>query len=78
VNPTGNPGMAVAGTGDVLAGMAGALLARGLDAWTSAAASVYLHGAAGDEAARTMGETSMTASDLVASVPAALRALGVR
>ena len=78
VNPTGNPGMATAGTGDVLAGMAGALLARGLDAWMSATASVYVHGAAGDEAARAVGEVPMTASDLVASVPAALRALGVR
>jgi ADP-dependent NAD(P)H-hydrate dehydratase / NAD(P)H-hydrate epimerase len=78
VNPTGNPGMATAGTGDVLAGMAGALLARGLDAWTAAAASVYLHGAAGDEAADAMGETSLTAGDVIASVPAALRALGVR
>jgi NAD(P)H-hydrate epimerase len=75
VNPTGNPGMATAGTGDVLAGMAGALLARGLPAWTAATAAVYLHGAAGDEAVRWRGEESMVAGDLVAATPAALRAI---
>jgi NAD(P)H-hydrate epimerase len=78
VNPTGNPGMAVAGTGDVLAGMIGALLARGLGAWEAATAGVYVHGAAGDEAARLLGEESMTASDLVAGIPPALRAIGAR
>ena len=78
VNPTGNPGMATAGTGDVLAGIIGALLARGTSAWTAAAAGVYVHGAAGDEAARLMGEESMTAGDLVGAIPAALRAIGVR
>ena len=78
VNPTGNPGMATAGTGDVLAGMVGALLARGTEAWTAAAGAVYVHGAAGDEAACRLGEESLTASDLVSSVPAALRSLAPR
>jgi NAD(P)H-hydrate epimerase len=78
VNPTGNPGMATAGTGDVLAGMVGALLARGTDAWTAATSAVYVHGAAGDDAARRVGEESLTASDLLAGVPAALRALAGR
>jgi NAD(P)H-hydrate epimerase len=78
VNPTGNPGMATAGTGDVLAGMVGALLARGVGAWDAACAGVYVHGAAGDEAARLLGEESMTASDLAAAVPLALRAIGAR
>jgi NAD(P)H-hydrate epimerase len=75
INPTGNPGLAKAGTGDVLAGMVGALLARGLPAWTAATAGVYLHGAAGDEAARAQGEESLMAGDLAAAVPAALRTI---
>jgi NAD(P)H-hydrate epimerase len=78
VNPTGNPGMATGGTGDVLAGIVGALLARGADAWTAATGAVYVHGAAGDEAARRLGEESLTAGELIASVPAALRSLAPR
>ena len=78
VNPTGNPGMASGGTGDVLAGMTGALLARGVDPWTAATAAGYVHGAAGDEAARQVGEDSLTASHLIAAIPAALRALAPR
>jgi NAD(P)H-hydrate epimerase len=78
VNPTGNPGMATGGTGDVLAGVVGALLARGTDAWTAATGAVYVHGAAGDDAAFRLGEESLTASDLVASLPSALRALAPR
>jgi len=75
VNPTGNPGMATGGTGDVLSGIIGALLARGLDGWTAAVAAVYLHGAAGDDAAARRGEESLVAGDLVDSIPAVLRAL---
>lgn len=48
INPTGNPGLASGGTGDVLAGMAGALLAQGIPAWEALCAAVYLHGAAAD------------------------------
>jgi len=65
VNMTGNPGMASAGTGDVLTGMIGALLARGVDPLNSALASVYLHGLAGDAAADASTEHSMTAGDLL-------------
>jgi NAD(P)H-hydrate epimerase len=65
VNPTGNPGMATGGTGDVLSGIVGALLARGLDGWTAAVAGVYLHGAAGDDAALRLGEESLAASDIL-------------
>ena len=75
VNPTGNPGMATGGTGDVLSGVIGALLARGLDGWTAAVAAVYLHGAAGDEAAERRGEESLVAGDLLESIPAVLRRL---
>ena len=78
VNPTGNPGMATGGTGDVLAGIAGALLARGADAWTAATSAVYVHGAAGDEAAHRVGEVSLTASDLIRALPAALRTFAPR
>jgi ADP-dependent NAD(P)H-hydrate dehydratase / NAD(P)H-hydrate epimerase len=73
VNPTGNPGMATGGTGDVLSGIVGALLARGLDGWTAAVAGVYLHGAAGDDAALRLGEESLAASDLLESIPTVLR-----
>ena len=78
VNPTGNPGMATAGSGDVLAGIVGALLARGTDAWAAATSAVYVHGAAGDEAASRRGEESLTASDLIAALPAVLRSLASR
>jgi NAD(P)H-hydrate epimerase len=75
VNPTGNPGMATGGTGDALAGVLGALLARGIDAWTAATAAVVLHGLAGDRAARRLGQEGMLAGDLVSAIPATLRAL---
>ena len=75
VIPTGNPGMATGGTGDVLSGVLGALLARGLDGWTAAVAGTYLHGAAGDEAALRCGEESLVAGDLLESIPAVLRRL---
>src|SRR5262249_17766697 len=76
VNPTGNPGMATGGTGDVLSGILGALLARGLDGWTAATAGVYLHGLAGDQAAAARGQAGMTAADLVETLPAAIVSLG--
>jgi ADP-dependent NAD(P)H-hydrate dehydratase / NAD(P)H-hydrate epimerase len=76
VNPTGNAGMATGGTGDVLSGIAGALLARGLDGWTAATAAAYVHGLAGDVAAAEIGQESMLAGDLVASLPRAIRRLG--
>ena len=57
VNPTGNPGMATGGTGDVLTGLIAGLLAQGLDALDADACSaVYLHGLAGDLAAARLGE----------------------
>jgi NAD(P)H-hydrate epimerase len=77
VSPTGNPGMATGGTGDVLSGMVGALLARGREAWTAATAAVYAHGLAGDLAAVRMGQEAMLAGDLADSLADALRALEV-
>ena len=74
VNPTGNPGMATGGTGDILTGMTAGILAQmPNDAPRAAVAAVYLHGLAGDVAAQTMGEHSLVATDLLAGVPEAFR-----
>jgi NAD(P)H-hydrate epimerase len=75
INLTGNPGMASGGTGDVLTGMIGGLLARGVEPGLAARAGVYLHGLAGDLAARAVGPEALIAGDLLAHCPAALRAL---
>mgnify|MGYP001068098230 FL=1 len=72
-NTTGNPGMATGGSGDVLTGVLLALLAQGYDAETAARLGVYVHGLAGDIAARKQGEIGMTAGDIVASLPMAWR-----
>jgi hydroxyethylthiazole kinase-like uncharacterized protein yjeF len=66
VNPTGNPGMATGGAGDVLAGMIGSLLAQGYDAKTAACLGTWMHGTAGDRAAaRRNSGYSLIASDLI-------------
>jgi ADP-dependent NAD(P)H-hydrate dehydratase / NAD(P)H-hydrate epimerase len=75
INPTGNPGMAKGGSGDVLTGIVGALLAREIEPAAALRAGCYLHGLAGDVAAREQGEYAMLASDIIESLPAALRAL---
>jgi len=75
VNPTGNPGMATGGTGDVLTGMVAALLARLGDPAAAARLAVWLHGAAGDAAAAARGEESLAAGDLLDHLPAAFAAL---
>jgi NAD(P)H-hydrate epimerase len=75
LNPTGNPGMASGGTGDVLTGIVGAFLARGLPAPDALVAAVYLHGSAGDLAAARLGEESLIASDVIESLPDAFAAL---
>ena len=73
LNPTGNPGMASAGTGDVLTGLLGSLLAQPRqfsgDPHAAAAAAVYLHGLAGDRAAAAFGEASLLASHITDAVP---------
>jgi len=70
--PTGNPGMATAGTGDVLTGMIVGLLAQGIPAWDAACAATFFHGMAGDLAAQRLGQRGMLASDLIAQIPYAL------
>lgn len=72
VNPTGNPGMASGGMGDVLSGIIASLLARGTDPLDAACAGVYLHGLAGDLLAEEMGDTGLTAMDLADKIPAAI------
>ncbi len=72
INNTGNPGMATAGTGDVLAGMIAGIAAQGADPFQAACAGVYLHGSAGDLAAREQGEYGLIASDLLGKVPQAI------
>jgi len=75
VNPTGNPGMASGGSGDVLSGILAALLMRGEDAPTAAAAAVYVHGLSGDLAADRVGETSLVAGNIINHLPDAFMAL---
>lgn len=65
INPTGNPGMATGGSGDVLAGVITALLGRGISPYAAAVTGAYLHGLAGDIAVRKLGMTAMIAGDLV-------------
>lgn len=77
-NETGNPGMATAGTGDVLTGVVAALLAQGLDAFAAARLAVWAHGRAGDAAAADLGRTSMTARDLLDRLHVAFQELESR
>lgn len=71
--PTGNPGMATAGTGDVLTGMMVGLLAQGVPPWEAACAATYLHGAAGDLAAADKGQAGLMAWDVIEQIPYALK-----
>ena len=75
INPTGNPGMATGGTGDVLTGMIAAWLAQLLDAEAACRLAVFLHGAAGDLAEAEEGQAAMTATDLLAHLGDALTGL---
>lgn len=70
--PTGNPGMATAGTGDVLTGIIVGLLAQRLSVWDAACVGTYIHGLAGDLAAAEFGPTGMIAGDLIDRIPYAL------
>lgn len=69
INTTGNPGMAVGGSGDVLAGMITGLVGQGLEPLEAAACAVWLHGAAGDICAREIGQYGMLPSDMLQVLP---------
>lgn len=69
INPTGNPGMAVGGSGDLLAGMITGLLGQGLSPFKAAAAGAYIHGMAGDICAEELGQCAMLPTDMLNVLP---------
>jgi NAD(P)H-hydrate epimerase len=75
INPTGNPGLATGGTGDVLAGCIGALVAQGYEVFAAAQLGVYLHGLAADLLAADRGEAGLSARDVADALPRAAAAL---
>jgi len=74
INTSGNPGMATAGTGDVLTGIIAGLIAQGLTPEQAAVAGVFLHGKAGDRVASRLGEHGLIAGDLVEEIPYVIKA----
>ncbi len=75
INKNGNPGMATGGSGDVLSGVIGALAGQGIPTWAAACCGVYLHGLAGDLAAKAVGEYGLIASDLAYYTALAIKKL---
>ena len=73
INKTGNPGMATAGSGDVLTGIIAAFLGQGLDTFSAAKYAVYLHGFAGDLAVKEKTQISLIASDMIEKIPEAIK-----
>jgi len=73
INSTGNPGMAKAGSGDVLTGIIASFLGQGLNAFEAARYGAYLHGCAGDIAAKDKTQMGMRASDIITMLPEAIR-----
>ncbi|MFH1355475.1 MAG: NAD(P)H-hydrate dehydratase [Candidatus Omnitrophota bacterium] len=72
-NRSGNPGMATAGSGDVLSGIIGAFVGQGLNLFDAAKYAVYLHGVAGDLAAKRKTQLGMIASDIIENIPGAIK-----
>ncbi len=75
ISPFANPGLASAGTGDVLAGIIGGLLSQGLSPWDAATCGVYLHAAAAEELRQQLGDAGLIASDLLPEIPRRIKAL---
>ncbi|HTZ18309.1 MAG TPA: NAD(P)H-hydrate dehydratase [Dissulfurispiraceae bacterium] len=75
INTSGNPGMATAGSGDVLTGIISSFAGQGITPLDSAVLGAYLHGLAGDAAAKVMGENSLMASDIIEALPDAFHYL---
>lgn len=75
INPTGNAGMATGGSGDVLAGIMAALIAYNTDIFSTICAAVYIHGAAGDNAADKLSQTAMLPSDIIKELPCVFKTL---
>jgi NAD(P)H-hydrate epimerase len=73
INKTGNVGMATAGSGDVLTGILAAFLAQEINSFETAKLAVFLHGKAGDIAARQRGKVSLVATDIIESLPLAFK-----
>jgi hydroxyethylthiazole kinase-like uncharacterized protein yjeF len=76
INPTGNPGMATGGMGDILTGLIGGLLAQKMEPAEAAKTGVFIHGLAGDRCARRQGPVGYLASDLLAEIPLLMAELG--
>ncbi len=75
INPTGNPGMATAGSGDVLSGMLASMIMQEKNILDAILAAVYVHGLSGDIAASRLGEKALTAGNMITTLPAAIKTL---
>ena len=73
INPTGNPGMATGGAGDVLTGIIAGLIAQGLSCQKASIAGTYIHGQAGDHFAKSETQTTLIAGDLLRCLPESLK-----
>lgn len=73
INVSGNDGMATGGSGDVLSGIITSLMAQGMDCFDAAKLGVYMHGLAGDEAARARTRYSMVAGDIIGNISNVLK-----
>jgi NAD(P)H-hydrate epimerase len=75
INPTGNPGMATAGSGDVLSGMIASMIIQEKDMLDAILAAVYIHGLSGDIGAARLGEKPLTAGNMITYLPSAIKSL---